>query len=91
MIGHAYSIIGSIEFDLGMGKNVRLLRVRNTWGQKEWNGAWSDRDQINWTPARRREIIKKFGTFQEKDDGIFFIPIEDFKNYYSTVYVSVRA
>ena len=84
--GHAYSIIGSIEFDIGPGVKARLLRVRNTWGNKEWNGPWSDSDQTNWTLSRRREVIKKFGTFQEKNDGIFFIPIEDFKNYYSTVY-----
>ena len=84
--GHAYSISGSIEFDIGPGVKARLLRVRNTWGNKEWNGPWSDSDQTNWTLSRRREVIKKFGTFQEKNDGIFFIPIEDFKNYYILVY-----
>ena len=39
--GHAYSVTGVNEIQL-RGKQVRLLRIRNPWGQKEWNGDWSD-------------------------------------------------
>lgn len=39
--GHAYSITGISTVSV-RGKEVHLVRIRNPWGQKEWNGDWSD-------------------------------------------------
>lgn len=36
-MNHAYSVTKAVEFN---GK--RFLKVRNPWGEKEWNGRWSD-------------------------------------------------
>ena len=37
--GHAYSLISVYEAD---GPVPRLVKIRNPWGQKEWNGDYSD-------------------------------------------------
>ncbi|KAG9463839.1 hypothetical protein GDO78_020964 [Eleutherodactylus coqui] len=40
-IDHAYSITAAEQVPY-KGKNVQLVRMRNPWGESEWNGPWSD-------------------------------------------------
>ena len=47
--GHAYSVTDVREVPLGSGlqaffkgQKLHMVRLRNPWGGKEWNGAWSD-------------------------------------------------
>ena len=45
---HAYSLISAHVVQKG-SLTVRLLKIRNPWGRKEWNGDWSDHSPL-WTP-----------------------------------------
>lgn len=60
--GHAFAIISVFE----LGDGTRLLKIRNPWGSKEWNGAWSDTSP-EWTPALKRDL-----GWTSADDGTFF-------------------
>ncbi|ETS80742.1 hypothetical protein PFICI_08271 [Pestalotiopsis fici W106-1] len=76
-LGHAYSILQSREEVDEDGNKVRLVQIRNPWGQRgydglgEWNGSWSDGSK-EWTPYWLKKLDYKFG-----DDGIFWMSLKD--------------
>ena len=72
---HAYSVLKAVNY----GKH-RLLLVKNPWGKVEWNGPWSDGSK-EWTVEALQELGHSFG-----DDGIFWIPYEDFLNRYEAIW-----
>ena len=45
---HAYSLLSVHELTDGNGKLVRLFKIRNPWGFREWTGDWSDKS-AKWT------------------------------------------
>jgi hypothetical protein len=67
---HAYSLLSVFDIELN-GSPVRLMKVKNPWG----NGAWSDNSQ-EWKDAN--DDLKKELDFTNADDGIFFISFEDY-------------
>lgn len=42
--GHAYAVVSLYEHN-----GLRLLKIRNPWGDQEWTGDWSDKSS-KWTP-----------------------------------------
>ena len=45
---HAYAVISLHVVDTDQGE-VKLIKMRNPWGHKEWMGDWSDTSDL-WTP-----------------------------------------
>lgn len=78
--GHAYSITKLNKMTIGGNKffsfisssndeKLYMIRLRNPWGTKEWNGNWSDgSDSWNRVPQKERD---RMGLNYE-DDGEFW-------------------
>lgn len=75
--GHAYALAEAKSCG-----DVELIKVRNPWGQKEWDGPWSDNSPL-WTPKLRQY----FGCVS-KDDGIFWIDYSNFYSHFSQTTIS---
>ncbi|KAJ7400117.1 Calpain-9 [Pitangus sulphuratus] len=79
--GHAYSVTGIEEVSY-RSRPVRLIRIRNPWGQVEWNGPWSD-NSPEWrsvSPSEQRRLSQA-----ARDDGEFWMKFEDFKVHFDKV------
>jgi calpain-15 len=46
--GHAYSLLKVYDITHPTKGELTLLKIRNPWGNKEWNGDWSDGSNL-WT------------------------------------------
>ncbi|XP_064411925.1 calpain-9 [Latimeria chalumnae] len=79
--GHAYSITGLEEVNY-RGDTVQLIRVRNPWGQVEWNGPWSD-NSAEW--SRIDPSVRKRLSQISLDDGEFWMSFEDFKKNFDKI------
>ncbi|XP_062296960.1 calpain-3 isoform X1 [Scomber scombrus] len=82
--GHAYSVTAVEECKSSQHKEtkVRLVRLRNPWGQVEWNGPWSDNSK-EWATLSKAEKEKL--QHQSAEDGEFWMSFEDFKKNYTKI------
>ena len=61
----------------------RLLKLRNPWGQTEWEGKWSDADMARAENARMRRKLN----WSKGDDGVFWMGYDDFVQYFNSISV----
>uniref|UniRef100_A0A671SXQ0 Calpain-5-like n=1 Tax=Sinocyclocheilus anshuiensis TaxID=1608454 RepID=A0A671SXQ0_9TELE len=85
--GHAYAVTDVRKVRLGTGllaffksEKLSMIRMRNPWGQREWNGAWSDSSE-EWKRVSKGER-ERLGVTVE-DDGEFWMDFEDFCKYFT--------
>ena len=73
---HYYAVLGYLE----IGKNTKLLKLRNPWGKNCWKGEWGVGSE-QWTPKLRRKYQIDDDRWMIKN-GVFYINLEDFvKNF----------
>ncbi|MCP9257760.1 Calpain-5 [Dirofilaria immitis] len=88
--GHAYAVtaVRFIELDAKSRsfsffttvKRQMMIRLQNPWGEKEWNGPWSDGSK-EWNQITD-EHMKELGITVE-EDGEFWMPWNEFIRYFT--------
>jgi Calpain family cysteine protease len=73
--GHAYSLFRAVEYN-DKGTIIRLLQLRNPWGEGEWTGDYSD-NSSKWTSK-----LKEAVNFTNAPDGKFWMDFDNFVQYF---------
>ncbi|KAK8746452.1 hypothetical protein OTU49_017024 [Cherax quadricarinatus] len=106
--GHAYGITACRKINIGDtglfslfkgAQKMRMIRLKNPWGEREWNGAFSDgkrrsgfvytTSQLTKMYSRSPEWSKVSASEREKlgltfeDDGEFWMTFEDFVEHFT--------
>ena len=76
--GHAYTLIGARNYKDSSNTTWQLVNLRNPWGMKEYNGTWSDHDNVRMTTKVKYELEGAAGT-NDKNDGSFWMPFANFQ------------
>lgn len=50
---HAYGLIGAVQLKGGKSDGQRIIKMRNPWGDNEYNGPWSENSSL-WTDDYRK-------------------------------------
>lgn len=82
--GHAYSVTKSALAELASNEKQPLMRLRNPWGDAEWEGAFSDKSK-EW-----KEIPDEAKTalgLKFDDDGEFWMSFRDFLSNFDSIEV----
>ena len=97
---HAYGILDLLYVVNPRAHNTkkrhRLIRVRNPWGNREWQGKWSDGSpEMEEFLELVNEELQKSGDVDEdidikdKDDGTFFMCFKDWRSIFDNFYACV--
>ena len=68
---HAYTVVKTKVIETNSGEKVKLVQLRNPYGEKEYTGDWGKCSK-KWTP----ELKKKYN--YEEIDGIFYMSFDMF-------------
>ena len=79
--GHAFTVTNFVDGFVN-GELVRLIRLRNPWGYREWNGPWSDTSPL-WTESAKKELLDD--NLVVGDDGEFWMSFNDFFKFFCSV------
>lgn len=85
---HGYGILDAKEIEVE-GKLVRLLKIRNPWGERAprtWKGDWG-KDSKKWTFELKRKlgVVNQSNVAMYDEMSQFWMAFEDVKEYFATV------
>ncbi|VDH97930.1 calpain-2 [Mytilus galloprovincialis] len=80
---HSYVITGVEEIPY-LQNTAKLIRMRNPWGDTEWNGAWCDGSD-EWCHVP--ESVQLELELKTQDDGEFWMNYRDFRKEYCNMIV----
>ena len=72
--GHAYTLLGARDYTDAAGKAWQLVQLRNPWGYREYNGAFSDYDTVNMNTYAKTALNHTLNT----GDGTFWMPFSTY-------------
>ena len=89
ILNHAYGISDVFE----LTPEIKLLRLRNPWGNSEWIGAWgSDSKELTQHKALLTKYINSLPPDEwfdlDADDGTFLIHYDEWKDNFSTLFLN---
>ena len=76
--GHSCVIVKIINVERRLKDPVTLVQIQNTWTAIDWDGDWSDNSDL-WT----EDVKKKVGFVPAKEDGLFWMSLDDFINEFT--------
>jgi hypothetical protein len=76
----SYNVIGVHKVNTTKG-NVKLVKLRNPWGNFEWDGDWSDKSRL-WTSSIKEEV-----DYESSEKGVFYMTLEDYHNTFMTTII----
>ncbi|KAK0403836.1 hypothetical protein QR680_017149 [Steinernema hermaphroditum] len=92
--GHAYAVtaVRFVDLDAKHGsyrffstvERQMMIRLQNPWGEKEWNGPWSD-DSAEWEQVG--DVQKKEMGITVDEDGEFWMPWDEFVRHFTDISV----
>jgi calpain-15 len=78
----SYCLLQTMELLDKNNNKIKLMKLRNPWGNFEWNGDWSD-DSDLWTAKLKEQA--KIGS---KDDGAaFWMAFPDVQKHFVSLHV----
>jgi hypothetical protein len=64
-----------------------MLKLRNPWGDTEWEGEGCEKDKTFWKNiVESQDKVSFLSNFTNSNDGIFYITYHDFCKYFSQIH-----
>eukprot|EP00913_Durusdinium_trenchii_P008763 g8229.t1 len=82
---HVYSLLKVLDEQTDDGTPVKLVKLRNPWGYKEWKGDWADQCDGEESKWKDNPQLAERLSNTKKNDGCFFMSFDDWAAAFTCV------